>query len=138
MTFVGLDHVQLAAPQGGEEQAREFFGGLLGLPEIAKPPALQGRGGVWFEVGPHQLHIGIEEPFAPALKAHPALRAAPEALDSLAARLSAAGVKVAWDESLPDQRRFFTEDPWGNRIEVVALAARGSGATPPPGAHHRP
>lgn len=88
---VALDHVQLAAPEGCELAARLFFGELLGLAEIRKPVALQAGGGVWFALGEQQLHIGVEEPFAPARKAHPALRVAAEALDELAERLSAAG-----------------------------------------------
>ena len=119
--IVGLDHVQLAAPVGCEAQARDFFGRLLGLPEVAKPDVLRSRGGVWFRVGAQELHIGVQEPFSPALKAHPALRVAPEQLDALAARLSGAGAKVAWDQPLGGKRRFFTQDPWGNRIELVAV-----------------
>ena len=118
--IVGLDHVQLAAPQGCEEAAREFFGRLLGLFEVAKPEALRARGGVWFRVGAQELHIGVQEPFAPALKAHPALLVPSERLDALAERLSAAGAAVVWDESIVGSRRFFTEDPWGNRIELMA------------------
>ncbi len=118
--IVGLDHVQLAAPEGCEAQAREFFGRLVGLPEVAKPEELRDRGGVWFAVGSQQLHIGVQTPFAPARKAHPALRVAPDRLDPLAERLAVGGAKVAWDESLAGVRRFFTDDPWGNRIEFLA------------------
>jgi len=118
----GIDHVQLAAPPGCEEAARWFFGELLGLTEVDKPAALQGRGGVWFQAGSQQLHVGVEDPFAPAGKAHPALRVHRGALDSLAARLEAAGVEVAWDGALDDVHRFFTADPWGNRIELLAAA----------------
>jgi catechol 2,3-dioxygenase-like lactoylglutathione lyase family enzyme len=120
LEIVGLDHVQIAAPQGCEADARRFFGVLLGLREIHKPQALRGRGGVWFGLGEQQLHVGIEEPFSPALKAHPALRVAPGKLDAIATRLSAAGAKVSWDEALSGNRRFFTEDPWGNRIELLS------------------
>lgn len=118
--IVGLDHVQLAAPPACEAQAREFFGELLGLSEVEKPEALRGRGGVWFNVGAQQLHIGVQNQFAPATKAHPALLVAPDRLDELAERLASGGSKVTWDESLSDVRRFFTEDPWGNRIELTA------------------
>jgi catechol 2,3-dioxygenase-like lactoylglutathione lyase family enzyme len=117
---LGLDHVQLAAPSGCEEAARRFFGDLIGLVEIDKPPLLQGRGGVWFALGAQQLHIGVAEPFTPAGKAHPALRVTPGRLDQLAERLSAAGAPVRWDEALPQYRRFYTEDPWGNRIELLS------------------
>jgi catechol 2,3-dioxygenase-like lactoylglutathione lyase family enzyme len=119
MGFVGVDHVQIAAPPGCEVAARWFFGELLGLAEVVKPEPLRERGGVWFNVGAQQLHIGIEEPFAPARKAHPALRVEPDTLDALAERLASAGVKVEWDAALADARRFYTEDPWGNRVELL-------------------
>ncbi len=122
--MLGLDHVQIAAPPGCEADARRFYGELLGLRELEKPAALRGRGGVWFELsGGRQLHIGVEEGFAPARKAHPALRAAAGELDVLAARIAAGGGAVRWDETLPDVRRFYTEDPWGNRVEVLGGAA---------------
>jgi catechol 2,3-dioxygenase-like lactoylglutathione lyase family enzyme len=108
-----LDHVQVAAPPGCEDEARAFYGELLGLPEIEKPEPLRGRGGVWFE----HLHVGVEEDFAPARKAHPALRV--NDIDALAERLSAAGRRVDWDEALPGVRRFYTADPWGNRVELL-------------------
>jgi hypothetical protein len=117
---IELDHVQLAAPPGCEAEARRFFGGLLRLTEINKPEPLRARGGVWFELGDRQLHIGVEEPFAPSRKAHPAFRIPPAELDDLAARLAAAGATVDWDDSLPGVRRFYTADPWGNRLEVLA------------------
>ena len=120
MGILAIDHVQLAAPAGCEENARWFFAGLLGLLEIEKPEPLRSRGGVWFAVGTQQLHVGVEEAFAPARKAHPALIVAPTELDALASRLVAAGVSVTWDEALPDTRRFFCADPWGNRIELLA------------------
>jgi catechol 2,3-dioxygenase-like lactoylglutathione lyase family enzyme len=119
MSIVGLDHVQLAAPRGCESEARRFFGTVLGLPELDKPAALAGRGGAWFSLGSQQLHIGVEEPFAPAAKAHPALLAATGELDAIANRLAAAGASVTWDDTLPGVRRFFTADPWGNRIELL-------------------
>jgi catechol 2,3-dioxygenase-like lactoylglutathione lyase family enzyme len=123
MTFViGLDHVQVAAPPGCEREARRFYGELLGLPEIDKPEQLRGRGGVWFGVGAQQLHIGVQEPFSPARKAHPALRVHDGELDALALRLTEGGAEVVWDEELPAVRRFFSEDPWGNRVEFLADA----------------
>ena len=116
----GLDHVQLACPPGGEDEARAFYGGLLGLPEIEKPEPLRARGGVWFECGAHQLHLGVEEDFRPARKAHPALRVASAAdLRALAERLG----DVRWDEDLPGFERFYVDDPFGNRLEVLALTA---------------
>jgi catechol 2,3-dioxygenase-like lactoylglutathione lyase family enzyme len=118
--FLGLDHVQIAAPRGSEKDARRFFGDLLGLPEIEKPPVLRARGGVWFRVGAQQLHVGVQEPFSPATKGHPALRVVPDRLDALAERLSSAGAPVVWDDGLAGERRFYTEDPWGNRIELLS------------------
>jgi catechol 2,3-dioxygenase-like lactoylglutathione lyase family enzyme len=113
---IELDHVQLAAPRGCEPEARRFYGELLGLEEIEKPEPLRARGGAWFALGDRQLHIGVEEPFAPARKAHPAFRVSPAELDGLAARLG----EVEWDDALPDVRRFYTADPWGNRLEFLA------------------
>jgi catechol 2,3-dioxygenase-like lactoylglutathione lyase family enzyme len=116
-----LDHVQIAAPPGCEAAAREFYGGLLGLRELEKPVSLLGRGGLWFELAGGQLHIGVDESFVPARKAHPALKLAHEgALRALAARLQAAGVDVAWDDRIPGVPRFFTADPWGNRLELLS------------------
>jgi catechol 2,3-dioxygenase-like lactoylglutathione lyase family enzyme len=114
---VGLDHVQLAAPAGCEAAARRFYGELLGLPELPKPATLAGRGGVWFRLGTQALHIGVEQPFAPARKAHPALLV--RNLAALAERLEAAGVDVTWDTDLPGYQRCYTADPWGNRLELL-------------------
>jgi catechol 2,3-dioxygenase-like lactoylglutathione lyase family enzyme len=104
-----IDHVQLAAPPGCEEEARAFFGGVLGLRELPKPPALAARGGVWFE----HVHVGVEDDFRPARKAHPAFVV--DDLDALAARLG----DVEWDDALPGVRRFYAADPWGNRLEFI-------------------
>jgi catechol 2,3-dioxygenase-like lactoylglutathione lyase family enzyme len=116
----GLDHVQLACPRGGEDEARRFYGELLGLKEIEKPEALRSRGGVWFECGTQQLHLGVEEPFSPARKAHPALlvESVPE-LEELAARL---GDRVIWDADLPGFSRFYVSDPFDNRLELMSPA----------------
>jgi predicted enzyme related to lactoylglutathione lyase len=119
MQVVGLDHVQVAAPTGSESAARQFYGGLLGLDELPKPEALRDRGGAWFACGAHQLHVGVTHDFSPATKAHPALRVRLADLDSLAERLQAAGCTVLWDTAIPDTRRFYTADPWGNRIELI-------------------
>jgi catechol 2,3-dioxygenase-like lactoylglutathione lyase family enzyme len=116
---VELDHVQIAAPPGCEPAARRFFGELLGLEEIAKPEPLRARGGAWFRLGERQLHVGVEPRFEPARKAHVALRVGSKELGDLAERLSAAGSPVTWDDSLPGERRFYSEDPWGNRIEFM-------------------
>ncbi len=118
-----LDHVQVAAPPGCEAQARWFYGTLIGLPEVDKPKPLRARGGAWFGLGDAQLHVGVEEPFAPARKAHPALRWSDDELLAVAERLTAAGAPVRWDTELPSVRRFFTEDPWGNRLELLAPLA---------------
>jgi catechol 2,3-dioxygenase-like lactoylglutathione lyase family enzyme len=120
--FVGIDHVQLAAPPGAEPEARAFYAGVLGCDEIPKPAALAVRGGCWFACGTQQLHVGIEPEFRPAKKAHPALRLRDEgALEALRARLTAAGVTVKTDsESVEGVLRFFAEDPWGNRLEFLA------------------
>jgi catechol 2,3-dioxygenase-like lactoylglutathione lyase family enzyme len=116
-----LDHVQIAAPPACEAEARAFYGQLLGLKELEKPASLGRRGGVWFAIGDHQLHVGVDERFTPARKAHPAFRWADDGeLRAVAARLSAAGVRVDWDEHLPGVRRFFSSDPWGNRLEFLA------------------
>jgi ribosomal protein S18 acetylase RimI-like enzyme len=114
--IAGVDHVQVAAPPGSEDAARAFYGELLGLPELDKPERLRARGGAWFAVGDQQLHVGIEEDFAPARKAHPAL-AVPRAadLDALAERLAAAGHAV--DRDGP---RIYVADPFGNRLELLA------------------
>jgi catechol 2,3-dioxygenase-like lactoylglutathione lyase family enzyme len=120
--LTGLDHVQLAAPVGCEEEARRFFGEVLGLDEVEKPMPLRGRGGVWFRLGSQQLHVGVEREFAPARKAHPALAVEAGQLDGLAGRLAAAGSEVSWDDTIPGLRRFYSHDPWGNRIELVETA----------------
>ena len=120
MPLLGIDHIQLAAPPGCEAAGRRFFGELLALPEIEKPPALRARGGCWFRVGAHQLHIGVEQDFRPSLKAHPAFAVAPSDLDEIFARLQAAGVSCQWDTALNGLRRFYAQDPWGNRLEFTA------------------
>jgi catechol 2,3-dioxygenase-like lactoylglutathione lyase family enzyme len=114
--ITGLDHVQLAMPRGQEELARFFYAGLLGMTERPKPPVLAARGGCWFASGTAVLHLGVEEPFAPARKAHPALLT--DDLDGLAAALAAAGhACVTADGEIPGVRRFHTADPFGNRVE---------------------
>jgi catechol 2,3-dioxygenase-like lactoylglutathione lyase family enzyme len=117
---IGLDHVQVAAPPGCEAEARGFYGELLGLPEVPKPAELASTGGAWFACGGGQtLHIGVEADFSPATKAHPGLRvASSEVLNALAEKLIEAGAEVRWDERQPDVGRFYTSDPWGNRVEL--------------------
>ena len=116
-----IDHIQIAAPEGCEPAARDFYGSVLGLKEIEKPPVLRERGGCWFECGSQQVHIGVEREFRPAKKGHPAFVVFH--LDELRETLRARGVKVVDDENLPGARRFYAEDPWGNRLEFVELPA---------------
>ncbi|UFJ42896.1 VOC family protein [Brevibacillus humidisoli] len=115
--FAGIDHVQLAAPKGSEELARHFYHTVLGLEELPKPAELASRGGVWFQCGAQQLHIGIEEPFVPAKKAHPAIYV--RGLAILKHRLQDSGIEVRKDTNLPDMTRFYVDDPFGNRLEFL-------------------
>jgi catechol 2,3-dioxygenase-like lactoylglutathione lyase family enzyme len=115
-----VDHIQIAAPKGCEEVAREFYGALLGLREIEKPSSLRGRGGCWFQCGDQQLHIGVESNFQPAKKAHPAFVVSD--LGKLRESLLARGIRITDDDSLPSVRRFYAEDPWGNRLEFMEAA----------------
>jgi catechol 2,3-dioxygenase-like lactoylglutathione lyase family enzyme len=117
-----LDHVQIAAPPGCEADARRFYGEILELHELLKPEPLRARGGAWFALGAAQLHIGVEQSFVPARKAHPALRVAGDQLERLARRLQSAGFPADWDDELPGVRRFFTADPWGNRLELLSVS----------------
>jgi hypothetical protein len=114
---VHLDHVQIAIPAGGEDHARGFFGDLLGLTEIPKPEEMRGRGGCWFQLGDQQLHIGVDPDFRPARKAHVAVTVAN--LDALRTRLSKAGFKIIKEVPLGERERFFSSDPFGNRMEFV-------------------
>ena len=114
-----IDHIQIAAPEGCESAAREFYGSVLGMAEIEKPPVLRARGGCWFECGSQQLHIGVERNFQPARKAHPAF--AVSSFDELREALTERGVHVVDDDNLPGSRRFYAEDPWGNRLEFVEI-----------------
>lgn len=112
-----LHHVLLASPPDSEAASRAYYADLLGLTEIAKPPALAARGGCWFRGPGYELHLGIESDFRPARKAHPAIRVAD--LDALAERLTTAGHPVRIDDELPGFRRFYADDPHGNRLEFV-------------------
>ena len=114
---LGLDHIQLAMPPGGEAQARAFWCDVIGLEEIEKPASLRNRGGLWLTLDGAELHIGVEPGFTPATKAHPGFLAADIA--ALATRFVEANLPIAWDEALPDRRRFFAEDPFGNRLEFL-------------------
>ena len=116
MGIIGIDHVQVAVPAGCEDEARAFYRGLLGLPEISKPAALAARGGCWFRAGAQELHVGVDDPFLPAQKAHPGLVS--DDLEALAERLRDAGHPVAYDEAIPGVSRFHVADPFGNRLEI--------------------
>jgi catechol 2,3-dioxygenase-like lactoylglutathione lyase family enzyme len=117
MTLEAIDHVQLAIPPGGEEQARGFYGAVLGLPETPKPPELAKRGGCWFESEAVRVHLGVEEPFRPARKAHIAFKV--DDVASLAARARDGGFDVVQDRELPGHERVFIFDPFGNRLEFL-------------------
>lgn len=114
---IGIDHVQLAMPEGGEGEARRFYSGLLGIPEVPKPSNLAARGGCWFERPGLKVHLGVEKDFSPAGKAHPAFIV--DDLFALIARLEAAGFQVTEDELLAGFVRRYVRDPFGNRIELM-------------------
>ncbi|RFU65602.1 VOC family protein [Peribacillus glennii] len=116
-SILGIDHVQLAAPKNSEGEARRFYGEVLGFKELTKPENLQKNGGCWFSGGTMELHIGIEEPFTPAKKAHPAIRVGN--LQEFRRHLENNGVKTRDEQPLPDALRFYIEDPFGNRIEIL-------------------
>ncbi|HKC20253.1 MAG TPA: VOC family protein [Candidatus Dormibacteraeota bacterium] len=113
-----LDHVQLAIPRGAEEACRDFYVRVLGLREIEKPPALAARGGLWVGSDAMQIHLGVEDEFRPAKRAHPGIEVTD--VDGLAARLAQHGIAVMWDEELPGYRRFYTVDAVGNRLEFLS------------------
>jgi catechol 2,3-dioxygenase-like lactoylglutathione lyase family enzyme len=120
MRILAIDHVQLAMPAGREAEARAFYGAVLGVPEVPKPPNLAARGGCWFEQGATKIHLGVEADFRPARKAHPALLV--ENLEELKAALEAAGFAVTTDEPLAGYNRVYVNDPFGNRIELMETA----------------
>jgi catechol 2,3-dioxygenase-like lactoylglutathione lyase family enzyme len=120
MKVLGIDHVQLAIPPGGEAQARRFYGEVLGLVEVPKPEAMRARGGLWFQAGPVQLHLGLEEGMRPSLKAHPALLV--DDLGACQRALVAAGCEWKASDEIPGIARAHTRDPFGNRIELIAAA----------------
>lgn len=116
VSILGIDHVQVAAPVGCEQEARAFYGGLLGMAELEKPELLRERGGCWFRAGAHELHVGVEDPFAAARKAHPSFVV--DDLGALAERLRGHGIEVATDEAIPGVERAYVADPFGNRLEL--------------------
>ena len=117
MQIVRIDHVQLAMPEGQEDRARDFYSGLLGIPEVPKPAALARRGGVWFQDREVKVHLGIDPEFRAARKAHPALLV--RGLETLVHRLREAGVDVVADDLLPGYDRVYVTDPFGNRLELM-------------------
>lgn len=120
MSFAtGLDHTTIPLPKGKEDVARAFYGDLLGFPEVPKPATLIIHGGVWYQFDDGlQLHLQVQEPFEPMTHPHPAFRV-PD-LDGLAKVLKEAGFRVEWDKALLPRRRFYTFDPFGNRLEMMA------------------
>ncbi|AXE86489.1 VOC family protein [Streptomyces sp. Go-475] len=115
--ITAVDHVQLAAPPGSEERLRAYYVDVLGMAEEPKPPGPARRGGCWFRAGQVRLHLGVEEDFRAARKAHPGLRVT--GIDAYAARLAAHGAPVTWDSALPGHKRFYSRDPVGNRLEFL-------------------
>ncbi|HEX9922306.1 MAG TPA: VOC family protein [Anaerolineae bacterium] len=117
MPIIGLDHIQLAMPPGGEAQARRFYRDLLGLIEVKKPEPLAARSGCWFEGQGTIVHLGVQKEFEPARKAHPAFLVSD--LEHYRQVLEAGGAPIIPDNVLPNIRRFYTADPFGNRIELI-------------------
>jgi catechol 2,3-dioxygenase-like lactoylglutathione lyase family enzyme len=139
--ITGLHHVQVSITPGGETQARHFYGELLGLKEVAKPATLADRGGAWFACGRQQLHCGVEGEVAPSRR-HPALLT--DDLDGLRRRLLDAGIRLHEDRQIPGYRRFYAEDPFGNRVEFLqptghaGMAEEESGVPVPGGLEREP
>ena len=127
MGYLGFHHVQLAMPQGREREAAAFYCDVLGFEQIPKPTQLAGRGGCWFRSGPVELHLGVEEPYIPARRAHPALLVSD--LERLRATLENAGVQPILDTQLDRHGRLYATDPFGNRLEFIA-ATRSHGDEP--------
>ena len=122
MRVKGIDHVQLAMPPGKESEARAFYEGVLGIPEVPKPHNLVKRGGCWFERGPLKIHLGVENDFREARKAHPALLV--EDLAAFTAAILAAGYICKTDEPLEGYDRIYVDDPFGNRVELLEPLSR--------------
>jgi catechol 2,3-dioxygenase-like lactoylglutathione lyase family enzyme len=112
-----IDHVQIAIPPGGEDRARAFYGDLLGLVEVPKPPTLAARGGCWFESGAIKVHLGVERDFRASVKAHVAFEV--DDVRALSDRARAAGYAVKPDDEIADVERAFVFDPFGNRLEFL-------------------
>ena len=117
MSVQHIDHVQLAMPRGGEARAREFYHGILGIPEVPKPADMAARGGCWFERGALKIHLGVDPDFRPARKAHPGLIVT--GLRGLAEKLREGGYTVREDGAMEGYARIFVDDPFGNRVELL-------------------
>lgn len=115
--ITSFDHILLEMPPGQEDRARAFYGSLLGLREVAKPPSLAARGGCWFAIGRITVHLGVQRDFVPAKKAHPAFTATD--LGELREQLLSAGHEVIDDAAVPGVARIYTYDPFGNRLEFI-------------------
>jgi len=116
-TLTHIDHVQLAAPPNSESEARHFFGTVLGLTEVEKPESLKKRGGVWFEFGSYQLHIGVEPAFSPVKKAHPGFHV--KNLPAFKDHLASFGISFIEDKNITGVERIYVDDPFGNRMEFL-------------------
>lgn len=123
MTLLAIDHVQLGMPADDETAARAFYVGILGMAEVAKPPQLAGRGGVWFATGGVAVHLSVDHDFRPAARAHPAFVV--DDLPALRARSAEAGIDITEDDSDLPVERCYVADPFGNRIELVAASSAG-------------
>jgi catechol 2,3-dioxygenase-like lactoylglutathione lyase family enzyme len=117
MAVIGIHHVQLAMPPGGEDSARRFYSRMLGIPEVQKPADLKKRGGAWFETGSLKVHLGVEADFRPARKAHPGLLV--DNLEALVSCLREAGFNVVSGEPLSGYEHVYVDDPFGNRLELL-------------------
>ena len=118
--IVGLDHSFLTIQDGGEDAARRFYGEVLGLEEIQRPEGLQRSGGVWFQAGGQELHLGTDDAHLPPKRPHSGFRVGSSVeLDEVAERLTSNCYDVEWDERIESRRRFYTRDPFGNRIELL-------------------
>jgi catechol 2,3-dioxygenase-like lactoylglutathione lyase family enzyme len=115
---VRIHHVQVSCPPGGEDAARRFYSDVLGIPEVDKPPVLAARGGCWFRGDEVEIHVGVEQGFAPAEKAHPAFLVGD--IEAVALLVERGGFPLRWDDDFPGYRRFHTADGNGNRVEVMA------------------